>query len=106
MSFIFFILENEFVILKMYLDDFLILKKEFSHIRKRIFNIKKYLLFIITEVHFLILENKFLILNSFSSFTKYFFYFKINSKSQKIFSKIIFNIRKSFSNIIILNIRK
>ena len=37
----FFILENDFLILKTNLDDFLILKKSFSHIRKRIFNIKK-----------------------------------------------------------------
>ena len=41
MLFIFFLLEHEFLILKMNLDDFLILKKSFSHIRKRIFNIKK-----------------------------------------------------------------
>ena len=40
MSFIFFILENEVLILKMNLDDFSYIKKSFSHIRKRIFNIK------------------------------------------------------------------
>ena len=43
MLFIFFILENKFVILKMYLDDFLILKN-----------------------HFLTLENEFLILKNIS----------------------------------------
>ena len=41
MSFIFFILENEFLILKTNLDDFLIFKKSFSHIRKRILILKK-----------------------------------------------------------------
>ena len=43
----------------MNLDDFLVLKKSFSHIRKRIFNIKKYILFMITEVRFLLLEKSF-----------------------------------------------
>ena len=36
MSFIFLILENEVLILKMNLDDFLILQKSFSRIRKRV----------------------------------------------------------------------
>ena len=62
MSLIFFILENEFVILKMYLDDFLILKNHFLTLENEFLLSKKYVLFILTEVHFHILENKFLIL--------------------------------------------
>ena len=42
MSFIFYILEKEL----MNLDDFLILKKSFSHIRKQICNIKKNISFL------------------------------------------------------------
>ena len=57
MSFIFFILENEFLILKMNFDDFLILKKKFIALENEFLILKKYLLFIITEVHFLTLEN-------------------------------------------------
>ena len=54
MSFIFFILENEFLILKTNLDDFLILKNHFLTLENEILILKKYILFIITEVHFLI----------------------------------------------------
>ena len=47
MPFIFFILENEFLILKMNLGDFLIIKNHFLTLENE---------FLITEVHFLILE--------------------------------------------------
>ena len=57
MSFIFFISENEFFILKMNLDDFLILKNHFLTLENEFLILKKYILLIITEVHFLILEN-------------------------------------------------
>ena len=73
MSFIFFIFENEFLILKTNLDDFLILKNHFLTLENEFLILKKYILFIITEVHFLILEKKFLILKLISSITKYLF---------------------------------
>ena len=58
MSFIFFIFENEFLILKTNLDDFLILKNHFLTSANEFLILKKYILFIITKVHFLILEKK------------------------------------------------
>ena len=69
MPFIFFILENEFLILKMNLDDFLIIKNHFLTLENE---------FLITEFHFLILEKKFLILKFILQYYKIYFYIKIN----------------------------
>ena len=78
MSFIFFIFENEFLILKTNLADFLILKIHFLTLENEFLILKKYILFIITEVHFLILEKKFLILKLIFQYNKISFYIKIN----------------------------
>ena len=64
-TFIFFIRENELSILKMNLDDFLILKKiitlenEFYNIRNSFSNIRKYVSN--TKIHFLVLRNIFVV---------------------------------------------
>ena len=58
MSLIFFIFENEFLILKTNLDDILILKNHFLTLENEFLILKEFILFIITEVHFLTLEKK------------------------------------------------
>ena len=66
MSFIFFILKNEFLILKMNLDDFLILKN-----------------------HFLTLENEFLILNIYPFYNNRCSFYYIRKKVSNIKFSII-----------------
>ena len=93
MSFIFFILENEFLILKMNVDDFLILKNHFLTLENEFLILKIYPFYNIRS-SFSYIRKKFLILKFIFQYYKISIEIKINWNVQKIFSIIIFNIRK------------